>query len=356
MRAKAADEVRFFNVSLVNANVMSVPRFPQPQRLVGELIHSIEAASPRFAWVQFLFRRADYSAVLVDLKNDMQEAAEQIKTPKKGLISGTEYDRAELRRDWYKKVGDRMKKADSLVNAPQVLLAIQGMWVGDPNLLSSLPFKDCHDDHDKLGVFTYRNPWMLVELVNRRMVTDISGYFRRYASSRLEPPSMLMTQEEIPYYVHLPILRQTENLTSIEDWVQYSPQAPGGVVEGAKPKSPAVRARVARLAGVPKIEEPLKENDTERLGILPSLTVRGFEVLFDGGKTEILLSSRSESDMPEYATTIYSVYGEFPIEPSPDMPPFLKELPEIVGLTRPPRPSRWQKIGRWGSRLRRSKK
>src|SRR5713101_1547759 len=75
------DNVRFYNVSLVNANVMSIPRFPQPQRLIGELVRSVEAASPRFAWVQFLFRRVNYSPTLVALKNAMHYAAEQIKTP-----------------------------------------------------------------------------------------------------------------------------------------------------------------------------------------------------------------------------------------------------------------------------------
>ena len=95
------DEVRFFNVSLINASVMSLPKFPQPQRLVGELIHSIEAASPTFAWVQFLFSRVNYSPTLVALKNAMHYAAEQIKTPKRSWIDDNEYDRSELHRDWY---------------------------------------------------------------------------------------------------------------------------------------------------------------------------------------------------------------------------------------------------------------
>jgi hypothetical protein len=30
----AMKKVLFFNVSLINANVMSLPKFPQPQRLV----------------------------------------------------------------------------------------------------------------------------------------------------------------------------------------------------------------------------------------------------------------------------------------------------------------------------------
>ena len=193
-----AEKVRFFNVSLVNATPMSLPKFPQPQRLMGELIHSIEAANPRFAWVQFLFKRVNLSPTLVALKNSMHVAAEQIKTPKRSIIDDSEYDRPELYRDWYKRSGERIKRIDALANAPHVLLAIQGMWVSDPRLLSTLPFKDCHDELDRLGTFLYRNPWMLVELVERRMVEDVSPYIMSYSRSRLESPSFLLTQEEIP--------------------------------------------------------------------------------------------------------------------------------------------------------------
>lgn len=70
------------------------------------------------------------------------------------------------------------------------------MWVGDPRQLSTLPFKDCHDELDRLGTFVYHNPWMLAELVEGRMVTDASSYIMSYSRSRLEPPSFLTTQEE----------------------------------------------------------------------------------------------------------------------------------------------------------------
>ena len=211
-KAEGTDRVSFFNVSLINANVMSIPRFAQPQRLIGELVRSLEAASPRFAWIQFLFRRVNYSPTLVALKNVMHYAAEQIKTPKRSWIDDSEYDRAELHRDWYKRSAERIKRIDAIANVPHVLLAIQGLWVGDARMLSTLPFKDCHDEFDRLGIFVYRNPWMLAELVERRMVGDVSSYIMSYASSRLEPPSFLITQEEVPYYLHLPIAKQTDFL------------------------------------------------------------------------------------------------------------------------------------------------
>lgn len=326
------DKVRFFNVSLINANVMSIPRFAQPQRLIGELIRSIEAASPTFAWVQFLFHRASYSPTLVALKNAMLYASEHIKTPKTSLIDDSEYDRAELHRDWYKRSGERIKRIDAIVNKPHILLAIQGMWVGDPRLLSSLPFKDCHDEFDRLGIFVYRNPWMLAELVERRMVEDVSSYIMSYAASRLEPPSFLITQEEVPYYIHLPVVKEMRFLKSVP-WKQHSPEVREGDVEGSKAAGSAAGSKAVRLRKVPWIAEPLKEGAIERLSLLPSPAVRGLELLFTEGRTDVILSSQSPRDLWEFAGTLESVYGELELVGTPDKPDFLKELPAIVGLT-----------------------
>jgi hypothetical protein len=325
------ERVRFFNVSLINANVMSVPHFPQPQRLIGELIHSIEEASPRFAWVQFLFRRANYTPTLVALKNAMLFATEQIKTPKRSIIDDSEYDRAELHRDWYRRSGERIKRIDAIVNKPHVLLAIQGMWVGDPRLLSSLPFKDCHDEFDRLGLFVYRNPWMLAELVERRMVEDVSSYIMSYASSRLEPPSFLVTQEDVPYYLHLPVVKQMDFLKSV-GWKQHSADVMEGGVEGDESGLQDAPSNVLRVREIPWIKEPLKERDVERLSFLASPAQRGLEIVYQGGRTNILLSSRTEQDAREYLSALESVYGELKVAAAPSRPDFLKEIPGIVGL------------------------
>ncbi|MDG7025008.1 MAG: hypothetical protein JRN45_10880 [Nitrososphaerota archaeon] len=335
-----AEKVRFFNVSLVNATPMSLPKFPQPQRLMGELIHSIEAANPRFAWVQFLFKRVNLSPTLVALKNSMHVAAEQIKTPKRSIIDDSEYDRPELYRDWYKRSGERIKRIDALANAPHVLLAIQGMWVSDPRLLSTLPFKDCHDELDRLGTFLYRNPWMLVELVERRMVEDVSPYIMSYSRSRLESPSFLITQEEIPYYLHLPVASTQGFLESLGKRSSYSPDVQPGGLEGGEEEGgshpaakKASRAMVLRLAEVPKIVEPLKDEQLQRLALLPSTTARGFEVIFSGGGSEILLSSKTVRDLKEYLGVMESVYGTISVVEATDMPAYLKEIPGIVGLS-----------------------
>lgn len=324
-------QIRFFNVSLVNANLMSVPRFGQPQLLVGELIRAIEAASPNFAWVQILFRRANLSSAFTDLKNAIDAAADEIKHPKISLMDMHEYDRPELHRDWFSKSEERMKRINAIVNKPHVLVAIQGMWVGDPNSLSSLPFEHCHDEHDRLGIFTYRNPRMLVELVERRMVEDVSHYFASYTKSRLEPPSFVITPEEIPYYIHLPVAENTHSLRSIQ-WKQHSAEVREGAVEGAESRKEAASSKVLRLQKVPILSEPLKDKQMERLALLASSGVRGFEILYDKNRTDILLSSESELDMPAYRGIIESVYGELNVEGSEERPQFLKEIPEIVGF------------------------
>jgi len=324
-------QISFFNVSLVNATPMSIPRFSQSQQLVGELIRAVEAASPKFAWIQFLFKRVNLSAPLVALKNSMSFAGVQIKTLKTSLIDGTEYERPELHRDWYKRSAERIKRIDAIANKPHFLLAIQGMWVGNPASLQSLPFRDCSDELDRLGLFVYRNPWMLAELVERRMVEDISTYVASYASSRLEPPSFLITQEEIPYYIHLPVVKEMRFLRSVA-WKQHSPGVREGKVEGTAPATRAMSSRVVRLQRVPWIGEPLKEAEAGRLSFAASSAVRTFELVSNGFRTDILLSSESERDTAEYVRTLESVYGELEVTPAPQKPEFLQELPAVVGL------------------------
>ena len=330
------EQVRFFNVSLINATPMSLPKFPQPQRLMGELIHSIEAAKPTFAWVQFLFRRVNLSPTLVALKNSMHVAAEQIKTPKRSWIDDSESDRPELYRDWYKRSGERIKRIDAIANVPHVLFAIQGMWVGDPRQLSTLPFKDCYDELDRLGTFVYRNPWMLVELVERRMVEDVSSHIMSYARSRLEPPSFLITPDEIPYFVHLPIVKEQGALKSVA-FTQYSPVVSKGGVEGAEESEGRGAAKVLRLTEVPLIKEPLKEKEAERLSLMSSPTVRSLEVAFTPGKTDFLISSHSMPDLNRYLAVLKSVYGELSVVGGQSKPAFLADLPRILGLDSPRR-------------------
>ena len=198
-KESAKKRVRFFNVSLRNGIVVSTPAYPEKQAFLGHVIRALESSNPDFAWIQFLFVRSDYGSALVRLKNSMHRAKASIEQPTIDMISGEERDRRELHRDYYRQSDARMKKVDDIATKPTITLAIQGMWVCDKGASSpnSLPFDHCSDEHDSLAVFQYRDPRMLLELVDRRMVVDIAEYFDRYTRSRMEPPSFLVTPEEL---------------------------------------------------------------------------------------------------------------------------------------------------------------
>ena len=83
-------------------------------------------------------------------------------------------------------------------------------------------------------------------------------------------------------------------------WKQHSPDVDEGQVEGGEPKASAADSRVLRLRKVPWVSEPLKDAQVERLSLMPSLSVRGFELVFENGRTDLLLSSRSEQSMRDY--------------------------------------------------------
>jgi len=114
------------------------------------------------------------------------------------------------------------------MSSHQVLLGIQGMWDekseeavhGISGSLRGVPielstFQSCRDELDSLAVFTYRDPRVLLELVRRRFVTDISCYFRKYSGSRMEPPTLIPAAEDLGSYVHLPVGNITDHLSSL---------------------------------------------------------------------------------------------------------------------------------------------
>ena len=76
----------------------------------------------------------------------------------------------------------------------------------------------------------------------------------------------------------------------------------------------------------------MKEKEIERLSLLPSPTERGFEIIFEGGRTQFVLSSQTERDAGEYVGVLESVYGELEVTAVSSAPDFLKQIPKIVGL------------------------
>jgi hypothetical protein len=329
--------VRFFNVSLRNGIVVSTPAYAEKQAFLGHVIRALESANPDFAWIQFLFVRSDYGSALVRLKNSMHRAKASIEQPTIDMVSGEERDRRELHRDYYRRSDVRMKKVDDIATKPTVTLAIQGMWVCDKGASSpnSLPFDHCSDEHDSLAVFQYRDPRMLLELVDRRMVVDISDYFDRYTKSRIEPPSFLVTPEELSSYIHLPAGEVAKSLSSLEDEESKREFTEGKVEEEEETKPSQtceISSKLVRLVKVPTTEEVLEDSAFQPLSHLAAPTVRTFELVYSGGKTEVLLSAETVEDMRKYAGLLGLVYGTIKLKDSKSQPAFLQELPAVIGL------------------------
>jgi hypothetical protein len=333
----AKKNVRFFNVSLRNGIVVSTPSYPEKQAFVAHLIRAIETANPDFAWIQFLFVSSSYGADLVRLKNSIHRTKLAIEQPSIDLISGEERDRKQLYRDYYRRADSRMKKVDEIITKPMITMAIQGMWVSDePDSVHALPFDHCADEHDSLAVFGYRDPRMLLELVNRRMVEDISKYLDGYTKSRLEPPSFIVTPEELKLYTHLPTGERTESLRSVIWGTPTRAFTPGRIDVGAENREDnGAPARLVRLAKIPKYEKILEDVSVQPLDHLASASVRTFEIIYLNGKSDIMLSAETPGDMRKYVNLLNSVYGDLKCENAEPLPAFLRQLPLIVGLKMP---------------------
>jgi hypothetical protein len=234
-----------------------------------------------------------------------------------------------------------MKKVDDVATKPMVIMSIQGMWVGkaDSNSVDALPFDHCSDEHDSLCVFQYKEPRMLRELVDRRMVEDMGEYLNRYTRSRLEPPSFMVTPEGLESYVHLPAGEMVEPLHSIKWGTSargYTRARVGDNGSGDDSGDSGLRndisSRFVKLATAPKIEKILEDSSVQPLDHLSSATVRTFELVYASGVTELLLSAGTVEDLRKYARLLDSVYGGLNLEETEQLPAFLRQLPLAIGL------------------------
>ncbi len=327
--------VRFFNFSLRNGVVMLTPVYEEGQALMANLIRSVETLNPEFAWVQLLFVRTDYSLALICLKNAIRASKLEIEQPATDLITGEEYERRDLHRDFYGRADARIKKTDETATKPTVTMAIQGMWVsGKSSSPRDLPFDHCVDEHDALAAFVYRDPRLLLELVCRRMVVDISDYLYRYVGSRLEAPSFIVAPEGMPHYVHLPAGERVGSLTSLS-YGTFTRGLTVGTVGGAQRSGlhDDIVSPLVRLLRVPKIEKPLEDPEIQPLVHLASAAVRSFEIVYDNGRTDLVLSAKSVADMRRYADLLDVVYGQLKFERVDPLPSYLRNLPRLVGLS-----------------------
>jgi hypothetical protein len=335
-RPQPKKRTRFFNVSLRDGIVVSTPSYPEKQVFFTQLVRAVETANPDFAWVQFLFVKSSYGRELVRLKNSMHRAKISIEQPTIDPVSGQERDRRELHRDFYRQTDARIKKVDDIASKLTVTLAIQGMWVNEPSSksIATLPFDHCSDEHDTLAIFQYHDPRMLLELIDRRMVEDISEYLSRYTGSRLEPPSFIVTPQELMSYIHLPAGEEAESLLHSVRWGPSKKAFGKGQLGRQQPAysggPPTVPGELVRIAEVPRTKEILDDSEILPFSHLSSPTVRTFEIVYSGGKTEILLSAKTLDDMGRYADLFNQVYGELELVKADPNPAFLQELPGIV--------------------------
>ena len=356
------DSVHFFTVELRNGHVMSTPKDEPAQEFVGSLIHEVSLKGPVFAWVQFVFRNLDYHAQLVGLKADLSYYRKYADTPEtKTDGEGKEYtvERKERGTEWYRSIQEKVKKIDAVKSQPTISMAIRGMWIGDVDTLSDLgAFSNCSDETDRLAVVPLRDPRMLAWLVRRRVLADPAEYLRHYGTkARKASPELMLTTDELPYYIHIPTGPIIGSLGSLADAfggaVSRSTtkrtqwRIGGGSQGGTEGENEAGKEdgfRVAAVSKIPALKEKLDEAGAARLRHLASNTERTFELTYskESEKTELLIGSETSGDLRRYEDMLSSLYGGISFREKSPIPAHLQILAGEVSqqLARRPPASR----------------
>jgi hypothetical protein len=200
------------------------------------------------------------------------------------------------------------------------------------SLFSATPDADEIELKGELKDFRHSYPHLLSEIVDVIVVSRIN-YLDSYTGSRVEPPSFLLTPEELPSYIHLPAGSFVGSLNSLS-WGTFGKGLIRGNVagEGQARSRDDIDTTLVRLAKVPKIEKALDDRDIEPLAHLASTTPRSFELVYSEKKTDLLLSAHTVDDLRTYVDILDSVYGELKCEKFDSSPSFLGQLPTLVGL------------------------
>ena len=339
------DSIRFFTVELRDGHVMSTPRYEPAQEFTCSLIREVALKGPEFAWVQFVFRNLDCHPQLVSLKAELSYYKKYADTPEtKTNGKGKEYtvERKEKGTEWYRSIQEKVKKIDAVKSQPTISMAIRGMWVGDVDALVNLSaFSNCSDEIDRLAVVPLRDPRMLVWLVGRRMLADPAEYLLHYGTmARKASPELLLTTEDLPYYVHLPAGKKT--VPSLKKALQFGASSTaekeevgdGGVPilredERQETAIPGEGPKVASIAELAELDEPLKEDEAAKLRHLSSNVTRSFEVVYDRRvekPAKLLLSSRTGSDLMRFEKQLNGVYSRMDYVEEDQIPPYTREL------------------------------
>jgi len=343
--------VHFFTVELRNGHVMSTPRYEPAQELVGSLIREISSKKPEFAWVQFVFRNLDYHPQLMSLKADLSYFKRYADTPETKTDSeGREYtvERKEKGTEWYRTVQEKVKKIDAIKSQPALSMAIRGMWVGELDALVGLgAFSNCSDEIDRLAVLPLHDPRMLDWLVKRRMLADPTEYLWHYGTvARKASPELMLTTDDLPYYVHLPAGKKA--VASLKDALRFGASSTARKEEvrdegvpifredqEAEEDSASSRAdpKVASIAELPELDEPLKEDEVAQLRHVSSNIIRSFEVIYDKREekpAKLLLSSRKAPDLARSEEQLNAVYSRMDYVAEDLIPPYVKEMASAV--------------------------
>ena len=93
-----------------------------------------------------------------------------------------------------------------------------------------------------------------------------------------------------------------KSLSSLEDEESKREYSQGKVEEEEETEasqSSEISSKLVRLVKVPTTEKVLEDSAIQPLSHLAAPTVRTFELVYSGGKTEVLLSAETVEDMRE---------------------------------------------------------
>lgn len=289
------DDLHMFYVSLRDAHFMSQPVYEPAGSFMNSLVLTMEAQAPRFAWIQFIFERANVTDGLASLRYYLLHGEDDGST-------------------WVKMAAERVKALNAMVSRPTVALAIRGVWAGEERGLHELPFAHCADSLDQLALFVTRDPYMLVLMQERRTEFNLPAYFSHYSGSRTEAPAFVLMASNLPFYIHFPSMGNVK-------WGVHADLPAIGAWNNMASNESRPRRSVMEVSGVPRLDRALEKDELARLAGLASRTPRSFELMYYDRQTHILLSG----DIERYEQALASIYGQLNLAPAPDVWPLIFE-------------------------------
>jgi hypothetical protein len=159
----------------------------------------------------------------------------------------------------------------------------------------------------------------------------------------MTPPTLVLTTEELPYYIHLPTGAVADSLKSLTETfgsavdkgtTRKTPfQIGGGQQEGGDEEAERKESfRVAALQKFPVLEKKLEEASSARLKHIASSSKRSFELVYskEVERTEIFIGSEGSGDLQQYEDLLSSLYGGISFKSMDPISAFLKVLSKKI--------------------------